>query len=436
MDSPAKRRKINKTEKSMKFFKFIGQQNGKDLYICAECSRTVNGSHTPNLVSHLKSHPSVYADLCSEDSSIEYKRKELLLNCVELIGVNGRPYKCLSDSAIHKMNQDVLDELKSAGRSLDLKGPNFDEVKNELKSIAQEIRGKIASEVKNRPISLLVDIVTKREKSILGVSIQYTLNKSVKVRSIGMIPLEEAHTGKYLANLIIKRLKELDIDLKQVISITTDNGANVLRMVVEIEMHLKSAINEAGQLSTPQKRVRRESHEIDEICPSEEKSTDDEALDSILKEADLDDNEPSEQQLNTNQVLLESIQLNMENDHGLDVLWSITGISCVVHTLQLAIGDSIKHLNQFMETCRKVAKILRKSSTIRELKIQGIDYKRPVIDMPTRWGSLYQMVSIHIDLYHISHIFELFLRFYTFDQLFIKLIFVRRCWVYFTAKMH
>lgn len=89
--------------------------------------------------------------------------------------MNGRVFNTLCDSAIIAMNQDLLDELKEAGREFNLRGPHLLEVKEKLKSIAEKVRQKISREVKHRGISLLVDIVTKRGRSILGVSIQYTL---------------------------------------------------------------------------------------------------------------------------------------------------------------------------------------------------------------------------------------------------------------------
>lgn len=149
MEPPAKRKKINRTEKSKTFFKFVSEEHGKLNYECILCNKIINGTKGSNLTCHLKIHPDKYADVCGENSLIEHKRLKLLLNCVELVTVNGRAFKCLNDSAIHKMNEGVLTKLKKAGRELDLRDPHLYEVKNELKSISQEIREKIGNEVKN-----------------------------------------------------------------------------------------------------------------------------------------------------------------------------------------------------------------------------------------------------------------------------------------------
>lgn len=81
----------------------------------------MNGTKKSNLTSHLRSHPDIFVEVCRENQMIETKRLKLLLECVELVGVNGRPFRCLNDSAIHCMNENVLNELKKAGRELNLR---------------------------------------------------------------------------------------------------------------------------------------------------------------------------------------------------------------------------------------------------------------------------------------------------------------------------
>lgn len=165
--------------------------------------------------------------MCNVDIQIEYKRLKLLFDCMEIVGVNGRPFRNLNDSGVISMNESVLRELKEAGREFRLDDPKLTEVKDGLSRVAQKVREKISKEVKSRGVSLLVDIVTKHGRSLLGVSIQYIISGKVFTRSIGMVHLKEQHTGKYLVRLIIDRLNELGIDIKQIITITTDNGANV-----------------------------------------------------------------------------------------------------------------------------------------------------------------------------------------------------------------
>lgn len=93
------------------------------------------------------------------------------------------------------------------------------------------IQMQIKSEVKDILVSLMVDIRSKRGKSILGMQIQYIRDGQIKIRTIGMIRMLKPHTGAYIAELIEKKLKEYSISLDQIYSFTTDNGANMLKAV-------------------------------------------------------------------------------------------------------------------------------------------------------------------------------------------------------------
>lgn len=109
--------------------------------------------------------------------------------------------------------------------------------------MAESARQIIRDEVKNRNLSALFDIATLNNRSILGVSLQYSINGKLKVRSIGMVELTESHTAKYLGEVVIKRLNEFNIGLRQIISMTKDNGANVSKMVRDMDDNLKSCLD-------------------------------------------------------------------------------------------------------------------------------------------------------------------------------------------------
>lgn len=408
--------KINKTARSKEYFIFINEENGKSWYECTLCGEKKNGTKSSNLTTHISTvHKKVYEEICSVNPSIEKKRLKLLLDCIEVVAVNGRPFRHLNDSGILSMNETVLQELKKGGREFFLNDPHLKEVKDGLTRIAQKVQEQISNEVQGRAISLLVDIVTKRGRSIFGVSIQYIVNGKVFTRSIGMIHLEKRHTGVYLADLIINRLKELGIDIRQIVTITTDNGSNVLKMVKDLESHLRETINE--QLLSPSKanqnnEVIHTYNELDDeaiereieaiLAEEEEEDENDHILDNIFDEAEheneyeSDDEVPTEQQVKANENLLAALQYNMSDSYGLNVMWDVSGVNCAAHTLQLAIGDTMnsvskKSLNT-IKICRRAAIFMRKQSTIFALKDSNIVFKKPQIDVPTRWGSTYLMV--------------------------------------------
>lgn len=412
MQSPAKKRKINQTEKSRSYYDFSHVEDFKEFYTCKVCNRNVNGTKATNLTSHLKSHPTVYAEIISNKTTIEYQRKKLLLDCVELVGVNGRALKCLNDSTIMSMNEPVLNVLKSAGRELNLRDPHLYEVKSEMAKIHVQIQQKISCEVKFRMLSLLVDIVTKRDRSIFGISIQYSIDDGVKVRSIGMIELKQSHTGSHLASLVVDRLKLLDIDVKQIQTITTDNASNMLKMVRDMDTHMHTTTNQPPTPSkhgpstvtidlTTNQEIAQIVAAVDDI--PEDNVTDDEAYDRIYGNGDDDDDDDDVIESNVeNESLLQSLKSTLISEYGMhDIQWDVTGVNCAEHTFQLAITDSIKELTpehrNSIELCRRMAKYLRLSTTVQELNTAGIDYPRPHKDVPTRW--CYMFIMVHFILF-------------------------------------
>lgn len=157
-------------------------------------------------------HKSIYQEIISEKEPLLVTRLKVLQNCTEAVSVNGRPFKWIMDTGYRKQFQKTLDELAAAKLALNLSVP-LKVVKEHLSKTANKVRQIIKEEVKDRPLSLLVDLVTKHKRPILGLSVQYIFNGSLNVRSIGFIELLDRHTGLYLSEVIIKRLGELGIKL-------------------------------------------------------------------------------------------------------------------------------------------------------------------------------------------------------------------------------
>lgn len=418
MSAQRKRKKseFSISHKSKIHFKSLGEKNVagnlKLYYECKICKQHINGQKDGNLASHLMHvHPDFYMEIKGEKTeSIEVKRLKLLQNLVEIVSVNGRTFSHITDSGFLSIIQNKLQKLIEAGCGLNL-SRNLPEVKQHLNEMAQNVRNKIRGEVRGRALSLLVDIVTKNHRSIFGASIQYIMNGKLKVRSIGVIELLQSHTAVYLAELVIGRLHNFGISLMHILSITTDNGANVLKMVRDVEAILLNVIsNEASTITEtttiPQSTSKSnhtpvQSQTEDELTDNEinnllndiEECTETEALENMLDDVVLE----------SNANLLSAITDHMTTEHGMNVLWDITGVNCSAHTLQLAVHDAIKKLpwkhSNVITLCRSIVKMLRLDSCRIEMAAQGVKYSIPRLDVATRWGSLFMMVLIYIIIF-------------------------------------
>lgn len=148
-----------------------------------------------------------------------------------------------------------------------------------------------------------------------------------------MIQLRRRHTAQFLKDEIMNCLKEYNIDISQIYSCTSDNGANVLKTSKFLQ-------------------------EIQE--------------DFIIQEEE--ENPQSEEYFDNINSSLSSV---------------MSVIRCAAHTIQLAAHDVLKTIQTDVDECRKIVKKLR--SQIRNENSTNL--QMPVLDNLTRWNSTFKMME-------------------------------------------
>lgn len=385
--------KVKQCDLYMKHFEFLSEDEVEDtkkiFYKCNFCSKTINGTKSYNLLSHIQHvHKGLYGNIIEgKNTPLEVQRLELLQNLVEIVTVNGRPFKIIHDSGFMAIIRDVLEKLDAAGYGLSLSHPNFPEVKQHMHEMAIKVREKMKEEFRGRALSLLADIVTKNHRSIFGFSVQLIIDGIHKIRSIGMIELHESHTATYLADVLCTRLNVYDINLKQIFTITTDNAANVQKMIRDVDTILKKKITVAENLPLSHlPQCTETDDEISQLLSNEEDLTDEEAILAVFNEAVPD----------IFQNLLPNVCERMQTEAP-NVLWTVESVKCAAHTAQLGIKDGIQKLSQnnrnVIALTRRVVKILRTERVRNEMRATQLQYNVPRVDIETRWGYLYLMVS-------------------------------------------
>lgn len=275
---------------------------------------------------------------------VEVNKKELLRSYIGLVTEDCIPFNVLNSPNLKNFIDPICEGLKAAdGKTMCLNAANC---KKTLETVANNIRNDIASEVKNRLLSIKIDSATRLCRNIFGVSVQYVSEIQIKSRIIGMVELKGAgcSTAKNLAIEILKVLKKYEINLRQIVSVTSDNGANMLKAT-----SILSFVSE------------------EQIEENEEDCANDEYIKKI-QEVEL----PPDMSLGSIQVC-----------------------RCAAHTAQLVALDVTKssYVLKYLLTCRNLTKYIRKTSNgyreIFELK----KLKIPQLDCPTRWGSTYNMLE-------------------------------------------
>lgn len=200
-------------------------------------------------------------------------------------------------------------------------------------------------------------------RSILGINVQYMKNKEIKVRTLAMSRMTEAHTGLYIAELVRKTLLKYGIPINQVVSITSDNGKNMLKAVKVFQLF--------------------QSHLIDDFLEAN-------------KDIELSSNKEAEKFINLQIQKLE----HLVNDKKL-----VCGVHCAAHTTELAVHDAINSSpmeNKVIGLARSLVKKLRTPSILTLIGKKKL--RKPIIDCVTRWSSTFKMVSCYsLYLINFSH---------------------------------
>lgn len=308
------------------------------------------------------------------------KRLKKIQSFCEIIAVDGRPFAWLLGTGFMHSQEDDLNELASAGFGISL-DKNFTELKSYIKKIATEIREKIKNELKGRFVSLMLDIATKNHKSVFGISIQFVQNDEIEIRTLGLIVLHKSHTAKYIVDMLLKCLEQFGIEIDHVITITTDNAANMLAMIDQFDEHVQISTCVVNNHSLGESEIPTFDHDgplsdaqIEQVLNT---MRDIEALDSIL-----DDTE------NFDDLFREVI-----GDLSQTARF-VTTIRCGAHTVQLIVRDALKKsgFKGLLALCQHVAKKLRLDSYKQSANEANITYKFPRLSCQTRWDSDYSLV--------------------------------------------
>lgn len=345
------------------------------------CSKVFKGNVISNLKRHIKNcHRSVAISLNldnnndfqeqapseSKKQKLEYNKTTITQACVGLCSKRSLPFKFFDYPEL----KFLLDPLFLKNK-LNITAKN---IINNINDAAFQIRNMIKKEVKNKIISLKVDSASRFNRSILGINCQYLINGVVKVRTLGMIELLKSHTAENLCTEILQILKLYDIEIPQIFTITTDNGANMVKAAILL-------VKEQEKFITENEIVCHDPSNNDENVDTDEIITVDENNSTITNE-----NNSSETQTAENIETL--VQNALELVHPI-----LIPLRCAAHTFQLAIHDVLKQdiFKTKIDIIRAAVKQLKTTKYKQIFSIAKI--KRPSIDVVTRWGSTFEMVD-------------------------------------------
>ena len=142
---------------------------------------------------------------------------------LEMVTVNGRPFKIIEDSGFRKLLNPISQALSDSGNKICI---NAENIRKEAVMLASKIKKEIKEDIREKFISLKIDIATRMNRAILGINIQLIKNGKLTLWTIAMKELTHRHTAEDIKNTVAEILEQYEISVSQIYTVTTDNGAH------------------------------------------------------------------------------------------------------------------------------------------------------------------------------------------------------------------
>lgn len=211
------------------------KRNETESYnMCNICHNRLNTIHKGNLTKHLKSmHKDKFIEIEEKMKKIEQDSNQGVIEeyfepeelekvviytslkrikdyCIEMVCLNGRPLQIVEDSGFKAIIGPIIGQLKNKKETI-----NRRNLFTEIKSKSNLIRDQMKKTLKNKIVSIKVDIGSRFSISILGnnsidlgINLQIIIDGSIRIYNIGMVRLTESHTAANLLNVIFDVLEK------------------------------------------------------------------------------------------------------------------------------------------------------------------------------------------------------------------------------------
>lgn len=346
------------------YFAYDANKNESKCLV-AECGLLFKGKHASNLVKHIqRRHKNLNGQLDEKVNkhgrrqpiskkkkcsfvNVKICREDILIGCLESVVIDGRPFNLMQGKGLQRILRPIIDEFDRIQMPISI---NPEYVQRKGMEVQESIKEKIKSEMRGKLVSLQFDLTTRMNRHILGVNTQYYIDDEFYLRNLAMRTLSEKTTALNLAHEIEQILKEYDLSIHDIYTITTDNGPNVLSCTKILRLMQERKLEE--YLST--------------------------------QNADTVDME----------ALMDLIDIETERIRCGQTLHFLFQIHCAAHTLNLVLGDvlGMPEIKNFLATCRSLVKNLRRPTIVKLMQKKGLNLA--VIDCDTRWNSVYDMVGV------------------------------------------
>jgi hypothetical protein len=302
-------------------------------------------------------------------------RKDLIDAAVETCTKNHGAFNYFTLPAVRKMFNAITDAItRETGKHCPIFNPR--NVRAMVTKYATQVRQKIGEETKNRMISLKVDGASRGSRTLFGINAQYMLDGAITIRNLAVKELKTSSSGVNLCKAVMEVLDEYKINLQQVVSITCDNGANMI-----LTTKILSNVSEVMEFEEDE-----EEEGFEDVMEEEDE----------VNDTDGFQEEMNEEIITENGAYLRKLRAYIEEGCQCLQMQTLQCLRCAAHTTQLCALDVLNDRNDdaikvaFFKV-RDVVKFMRKKSNGFSDLIIARKMVMPGLDCPTRWFSSFDM---------------------------------------------
>lgn len=203
-------------------------------------------THHKDVYDTIKSDKSSKIDAKETNSQFSFEIRckvnpvEVMNACADLITIHGLPLAAIEYPAFKKLLHPYIEGLKTKGVELII---NNRTIKAHIEKRTNELREIIKKETKRKMVSIMIDIASRYNRSVLGVTLSYMHAGKICVRTIAVKVLKASHTGMYIMEVLREILSNYGIRLEQIVSITSDNGKNVIKAIALLDAYYQNSAN-------------------------------------------------------------------------------------------------------------------------------------------------------------------------------------------------
>lgn len=311
-------------------------------YLCLQCPaifkaprKHVVQRHYANVhkVAFKKSRSSLSRRLDADDIKSSFEDEGDLIRCAVRVTANlNLPFRSWDDPQFRRFIRpfEQFYKVRLSART----------VRAKVLSSAEKVREKVKNTLCGELFSLKFDIASRKGKSFLGLTVQIIKDWKIHVLNLGLIPLEGSLSADYLQEQIYRRLNAFGLDVGQIVTITTDNGANVLLASLEIVTESIGPIEEV----------------VD--CPISDDEDDDD-------DEDHHDSDDSEDWMDVDTIPRTQLDVGVVADIVDEAIINSLfaenkRLRCAAHSIQLAVQKVLKPLARQISRLRHEAKKCRR----------------------------------------------------------------------------